>query len=189
MDPLPKEGEVWAPEKVYIRRLAISARIKLLANHATSAMSFVHPQDEGHRIAWKNILTFIGIYELEQVCLICFHARIWRLFNQSAQEIASEALACLEVGVCTAAIQEKKNVKEETRTAEAKGKATKDDHRIPDDKDQQAKAAIPDVQEVLPVPHPPKKYSAEERQRIPCRYFRKGKGICKFKNCGFGHMA
>ena len=114
------------------------------------------------------------MYDLEQVCLICSYARIWRLFNQSAREIASEALAS-ETRACLAANQEKQHVKEETRKAEAKGKATNDDHRITDEKDQQAKAAVPDVQEVLQVPNPPKKYSAEERQRIPCRCFAQGK--------------
>ena len=100
--------------------------------------------------------------------------------------MASEALAS-ETRACLAANQEKQHVKEETRKAEAKGKATNDDHRITDEKDHR----ITDEkdQEVLQVPNPPKKYSVEERRRTPCRYFAKGKGICYNKSCGFGHMA
>ena len=100
---LPKEGELWAPVEVYKHRLATSASIQL-GNHATSAMSFVLPQDEPHRIPWIEIVEFICIYDLEHVCLICGHARILRLFNQSAREMASEALAS-ETPACLAANQ------------------------------------------------------------------------------------
>ena len=168
--------QVLAPESYYKKRQALIAKIRLNIVPPTSTMSFVRPQDEAHLKAWIEITEFIGTHDLKELCLVCWHAVIWRVYNKAARDLACEAQAALTK-------QKILHVKKEKEKGKGKGKATNDTKS----QEQEAKATVPDIQELCKMPKPLVQMPAQERQRIQCRFF--VAGTCRNGNrCNFGHF-